>query len=155
MENKKEVCELLDKLTIEVFSLIEQKVMSKLNIENSSVEGQLLMAKSRYIQGTNSVSIAQLPTENTQEFNALAKTALGKTDILADILDITYHKVDKEAGYPDPLQWFGILVPQSLIAAKNKFKSSIEHAVECANIQINLFNTISNIIKLRKIKADL
>lgn len=155
MGNKKEVCELLDKLTIEVFNLIEQKVISKLQIENLSVEGQLLMAKSRYIQGTNSVSIAQLPTENTLEFNALAKTASGKTDILVDILDVTYHTVDKEAGYPDPMQWFGILVPQSLIAAKNKFKSSIEHAVECANIQINLFNTLSNIIKLRKIKSDL
>lgn len=154
MANKKEVCELLDKLTIEVFNLIEQKVIGKLNIENSSVEGQLLMAKSRYIQGTNSVSIAQLPTENTLEFNALAQTVLGKTDILADTLDVTHRKVDKEAGYPDPLQWFGILVPQSLIAAKNKFKSSIEYAVECANIQINLLNTISNIIKLRKIKAD-
>lgn len=150
---------LIDTLYLDMLDLVEQQVRCQLNIENAVVGGQLLVAKTRYTLGTNAVTIAQLPTENTPEFRALAtvSTAHGSSSSSGDAasrstaLELTRHAVDKAAGYPEPLHWFGILLPQSMVAAQRLFRKSVEYSVECANVRLDLLKVIGNVLKLKKI----
>lgn len=152
--SQSEICELLDKLTIDLLELVEQQVQCKLNLENNIVEGQLLMAKSRYIQGTQSVSFAQLPTENGQEFSALTTVSTVKTDLHTNQRELERHPIDRDNRLIDPLKWFGILVPQALQSSQKKFQASIDLICECANIQNNLMCTIKNIFMLKQMKKE-
>lgn len=153
MTDTPQIHALIDNLYLEMLDLVEQQVKCQLNIENSVVGGQLLVAKTRYTLGTNSVTIAQLPTENTPEFNALATVNHSNSggDASMSALELNRHDVDKAAAYPEPLHWFGILLPQSMLAAQRLFRKSVEYTVECANVRINLLNVIGNILKLKKI----
>ena len=47
----KEVCDLLDKQYISLLELIEKDVANKVIIETQMNSGQLLIAKTRYLQG--------------------------------------------------------------------------------------------------------
>lgn len=156
MESKNANSELIDKLTIEMFDLIEQQVAAKINMEAAIVDGQLLMAKSRYIKGSTSVSLAQLPTENSPEFTALVHTTVDKTDHMhAGNVRIERAEVDRENGRPDPINWFGILVPQCLSAARDRFQKAVELTAECGSIQLALQNTMLNILHLRNVNNAL
>ena len=156
MTKNEEICELMDKLTIEMLELIQEKVQCEINIEKRTNEGNLLLAKARYIQGTNSVSTSQLPTENTTEFAALVKVTETESDnIQQKELILQKSAVNKDSGHIDPMRWFGLLVPRSLIFAKERFIMSIELAVECANIQRELLNVIYYLGKLKNVKQSL
>lgn len=136
---------LQDKLLLQMLDLVEQSVVCKMDIESTTNSGQLLLAKSRYIQGAQTVSKSQLPTENSNDFYAL-KTIVQNNDELQ--LDV--HKVDKENGFVDAIRWFGVLVPRSLQIAQERFNRAVELAVECANIQTKLNKTIRYLLLLRK-----
>lgn len=140
--------ELQDKLLINLLDLVEQSVVCKMNIEATTNAGQLLLAKSRYIQGPQTVSKSQLPTENSNEFNAL-KTVTRTEDEIDDRLELKVNKVDKENGFIDAIRWFGVLVPRSLQLAQQKFNQAVELVVESANIQTQLNNTIRYLLLLR------
>lgn len=140
--------ELQDKLLIDMLDLVEQSVLCKMNIESTTNAGQLLLAKSRYIQGPQTVSVSQLPTENSNDFNAL-KTVTKHENEIDDALELNIHKIDKENGFIDTIRWFGVLVPRSLQLAQERFNKAIELVVECANIQTKLNNTIRYILLLR------
>lgn len=142
--------ELVDKLTIEMLDLIEQQVKCKINIENLVAHGHLQIAKTRYTQGTRTVSTSQLPTENSNEFKALNTVERVQNDIGDLQFNLNVQNVDKDEGFIDPINWFGILVPQSLQLAKEAFKKSVALSSECANIQSSLWRTMSNILLLKK-----
>lgn len=141
---------LQDKLFIEMLDLVEQSVLSKTNIETATNAGQLLLAKSRYIQGPQSVSLSKLPTENSADFNAL-KTLTKVDSGINERHEFELHKqeIDKDNGFVDPIRWFGVLVPRSLQMAQQHFNLAVEIIVECANIQLKLSKTIENILMLR------
>lgn len=140
--------QLHDKLLIEMLDLIEQSVLCKINIETTTNAGQLLLAKSRYNQGQQTVSKAQLPTEMSNDFNAL-KTISRAEDETRDELQLNVHEIDKESGYLDTIRWFGVLVPRSLHSAQECFNKAIELVVECANIKYKLNKTIRYLLLLR------
>ncbi|XP_037036876.1 coiled-coil domain-containing protein 115 [Bradysia coprophila] len=142
--------ELVDKLTIEMLDLIEQQVKCKMNISNLIAQGQIQIAKTRYTQGTRTVSTSQLPTENSQEFKALRTVDRVNNDVGDVQLNLNVETVNKDDGYVDPIKWFGILVPQSLQLARDAFQKSIEYSCESANIQSSLWRTMSNILLLKK-----
>lgn len=144
--------ELQDKLLLQLFDLIEQSVSCKMNIESTTNAGQLLLAKSRYIQGVQTVSKSQLPTENSTEFHAL-KTIVRTDDETADELQLKVHKIDKETGFVDAIRWFGVLVPRSLQLAQQRFNRAVELAVEGVNIQMQLNKTI-RFLQLLKMKSE-
>ncbi|XP_059612523.1 coiled-coil domain-containing protein 115 [Phlebotomus argentipes] len=155
MPEKEDICELMDKLTIEILDLMEDEVKEKIDIEKNSSSGQLLMAKARYIQGHRTVSASQLPTENTPEFNALARVSSDASESSPERVSkvsLEQHSVDKESGFIDPIKWFGILVPQSLQLARNRFKKTIELAVECTNTQLRLHQSLRQLKGLRQMK---
>lgn len=140
--------EVQDKLLIEMLDLIEQSVLCKMNIEATTNSGQLHLAKSRYIQGPQTVSKSQLPTENSNDFHAI-KTITRAEDEIADELQLNAHKIDKENGFLDAIRWFGVLVPRSLQLAQEQFNYAVELVVESANIQSKLNKTIRYILLLR------
>lgn len=141
--------ELQDKLILELFDLIEQSVQCKRKIEIMTNMGQLMLAKSRYIQGAQTAAVSKLPTENSNEFNALKRT-IPPTDASDGLtLALETHKVDKDSGFIDPLRWFGVLVPSSLQKAQELFNKALNHVVDSANINIKLNKTISSILLLR------
>jgi hypothetical protein len=152
MPSQDEICELMDKLYIDLFDLIEDDIKLKVNMEQTTNAGSLMLAKARYIQGTQTVSTSQLPTEESKEFNALTTLNVTETDVGQQQLLLDHHLIDKEKGFTDPMNWFGILVPQSMNMAKVQFRKATEYAVECANIQISLASTYSNILSLYKMK---
>jgi len=139
--------ELQDKLTIELLDLIEQSVKCKLNIESASNGGQLHLAKARYYQGSQTVAVSKLPTENSAEFNALRTIARANDG--DHEFELKCNPMDKDNGYVDPLKWFGILLPRSLQLAQQSFINTLEYVVEAANVHAKLQRTISNILALR------
>ncbi|GAB0092749.1 coiled-coil domain-containing protein 115 [Sergentomyia squamirostris] len=151
--SNKDICELMDKLTIEVLDLMEDEVKQKIEIEKNSNSGQLLMAKARYIQGHHTVSASQLPTENSPEFKALTTLAEDSEESPSKVA-LEEHSVDKENGFIDPIKWFGILVPQSLQLARNRFKKTVELAVECTNTQLRLNKALVQLEGLREMKVS-
>lgn len=136
---------LQDKLILELFDLIEQSVKCKRNIEITTNSGQLLLAKSRYIQGAQCAALSKLPTENSNEFNALKRISPSGDSTL----ELATHKVDKENGFIDPLRWFGVLVPRSLQTAREQFNKALDYVIESANISLKLHKTISSILLLQ------
>lgn len=139
---------LTDKVTINMLELMQEVVTLKLNIEKTTKEGDILLAKTRYSQGSTSVSSIQLPTENGKQFNALLSLTENKTDPLSTNFDVIESTASKDVG----MQLFGVLKPQSLIQAKDYFKRAILLAVECGNIQ-NKLNYIINAHKKLKLQA--
>ncbi|XP_055679358.1 coiled-coil domain-containing protein 115 [Lutzomyia longipalpis] len=154
MESKKDICELMDKLTIEILDLMEDEVKLKIDIEKNSNSGNLLIAKARYIQGQQTVSASQLPTENTPEFKALMTVGSDGQESTGDAVNVALeqHRVSKEDGYIDPIKWFGILVPQSLQLARTRFVKTIELVVSCTNTQLQLNHALRQLTGLRQMK---
>lgn len=146
-----EKSEILDKLILEMFSLMEQQVQCKVNLERTTNEGQLFIAKARYTQGSQTITTSQLPTENSTEFNALSKTSKQPEDnsIQGEKFILETTKVDKDAGFIDPIKWFGVLVPRALHQAKESFQKSLELVVEGANIQKQLQVVLGYICKIK------
>lgn len=145
--------QLQDKLLLEMLDLVEQSILCKMNIERTTNAGQLLLAKSRYIQGPQTVSQTQLPTENSNNFSALRTVTRSQSadgsSMDSDALQLNVQKIDKEAGFVDTIHWFGILVPRSLHLAQDRFNQAIEHVVECANVQMKLNKTIRFLLLLK------
>lgn len=139
--------ELQDKLLLDMLDLVEQSVRCKIEIETTTNAGQLLLAKSRYIDGAQSVTGSRLPTEFSVPFNALKTVNESENSELN--LELNVQKVEKENGFIDPIRWFGVLVPRSLQLARDRFDRAIEMTVECANIQLKLVHCIRNILLLR------
>ncbi|XP_055377673.1 coiled-coil domain-containing protein 115 [Condylostylus longicornis] len=155
--NLKEVCNLIDKLYVELLSLTEQHIRCKIEMEKRQNEGNLLIAKARYIQGGKTVSAAQLPTDEGPEFSALV--SVSKIESIENLSNkkiiLEKHSVDKNKGYLDPIKWFGVLVPRSLHFAKERYQLAIDLIIEDVNIQQELLTVMSSIEKLKHIKSIL
>ncbi|XP_037945249.1 coiled-coil domain-containing protein 115 [Teleopsis dalmanni] len=148
-----QVGELLDALYLEMFDLIEQQAASRVNIERLSNGGQLLLAKTRYVHGSQSVSVAQIPTENGRDFNALCRVLQERNESKLSNSEYTLVRspIDKENGYLEPMQWFGVLTPSTLRTAAEQFKRCLTHIVESANIQKDLNSVIKKINYLKDV----
>lgn len=111
---------------------------------------------SRYAQGANSVSTHQLPGESDEgrEFRALKTISKDSSDLNAAVYSLEVHDVDKDSDYIDPINWFGILVPQSLKTARERYEKAIELVVELANIEHQLKVNYELLDKLKTIKVS-
>lgn len=152
MANLQAVCELMDKQYIHLLELIEKDVSNKIYLEKQMNSGSLLIAKTRYLKGQQTVSSAQLPSDDSDEFKALSTV---ERDEEAHWSLMKKHPVDKEKGFIDPLRWFGVLVPQSLQLAKDKFRNCLFLIVEQANIQSTIQRTIRQLLHLKNVKFQM
>lgn len=108
----------------------------------------------RYTQGTNSVSITQLPTDDDKEFKALKTVLRGEDDAKAIQFSLETHEVNKAEDYIDPIHWFGILTPQTLKDARDKYQKAIELSVESANVRSRIAKNLEIIKKLKQVKLE-
>ncbi|XP_045454516.1 coiled-coil domain-containing protein 115 [Melitaea cinxia] len=146
------ICDLLDKLVLQQLHLIEDKMCCELNIETGINNGCIHLAKSRYIMGQNSVSKERLPTESSPEFSA----SVTCDSILEDnVKQLKISNADTGSCVVNPLNWFGVLVPQNLHKSKDIFKNTVNYVVECVNIQLKILENISNIEALKKYKSTI
>lgn len=144
------ICNLMDKLTLNMLVLMEEEVKQKLQVEKAMKNGDILIAKTRYSQGSQSVSSHQLPTEDSREFNALV--TLNETT--RGTLDAEEHEVDKATSHFDPMNLFGILTPQSLASAAKNYKQATLSCVDCANNHIELNDNIEVLKRLKQMKEE-
>nr|XP_026497444.1 uncharacterized protein LOC113401664 [Vanessa tameamea] len=142
-------CDLLDKLVLRQLHLMEDKISCELNIERSINNGSIHLAKSRYIMGQNSVSKERLPTESSTEFLA---SVTCDTIVVDKIKQLKIAKTS--ASIVNPLNWFGVLVPQNLHKAKDIFQNTINFVFDCVNIQIQILENINNIKMLKIYKVS-
>ncbi|XP_062565826.1 uncharacterized protein LOC134228069 [Armigeres subalbatus] len=152
---REDVCQLMDKLLIHSLELMEQEIKLKTTIEAVTNDGQLDLAHTRFTKGSHSVSAVQLPTEDYKDFSALNSLSEDRDELDNVKIALDNHPVDKEAGYIDPVRWFGILMPPTLQSARNKFCRALEYVVECGNVQIQLRNVLLNYEKLNKMKLGM
>lgn len=155
-----QVCETLDKLTLDALTLMEQHIQHKLSIENEMKEGEYSLAKSRYVMGHKNVSVLQLPTSDSDCFSAAA-VVNGEDDAKlfgSRSLDL---QIRKQAGELDedevvnPMKWFGVLVPQSLHNAQSKYRQALLWCIQSANVQSRLRETCNKISQLKDYKLKL
>uniref|UniRef100_A0A182QNQ7 Vacuolar ATPase assembly protein VMA22 n=1 Tax=Anopheles farauti TaxID=69004 RepID=A0A182QNQ7_9DIPT len=162
MENKEELCELMDKLLLNSLDLIEQDVRLSQDIERLTTEGQLELAHTRFTKGPNAASAVQLPTEDYKPFRAL-RTVSEEKPIENDTnrpdaiphLTLECHPVAVDEGRIDPASWFGILRPPSLNNAKERFTRSLDTIVERANVRATLISYLNVYDVLNKRKSEL
>ncbi|EDV35282.1 uncharacterized protein Dana_GF11637 [Drosophila ananassae] len=140
--------QLLDALYLDMFHLIEEHTQCRVNLERSNASGAILLARTRFQHGgSNSVSTAQIPTENSSEFNALCRI-VDSAD--GNGISVQRQAVDKNNGFVEPLNWFSVLPPMSLRNAATKFKDCIELVAESTNLQRQLGEVLGWIAKLRQ-----
>ncbi|ALC46622.1 CG14671 [Drosophila busckii] len=143
--------ELLDSLYLDMFHLIEAHTNCRVDIERTNSNGAILLARTKFQQGGNSIGTAQIPTENSAEFNALCRVV--KDSDTGNDVTVERLAVDKENGYVEPLHWFSVLPPMSLRNAADKFKKSIELVAESTNLQRELNAVLNGIDRLRRCAA--
>ncbi|XP_070492773.1 coiled-coil domain-containing protein 115-like [Chironomus tepperi] len=153
-DNINQVKSLLDKVILQTLELVEEDLTIKISIEKLTNEGALNLAKTRYTQGSSSVSITQLPTEDEEkEFKAL-RTVERNEDDTAMQFTLESHEIDKDNDYIDPMHWFGILTPQTLKTARDKYQKAIELSVESANVRQRIAKNTELIQKLKYVKLQ-
>lgn len=112
----------------------------------------------RYDQGPNSVSIAQIPAESDDRPDIMPLKTIAHSrdsdELGSTQFSLESHSVDKNCGRVDPLKWFGILVPQSLKTAKERYDKSIELVIESSNVEQKLRKNMELIAKLKNIKSQ-
>lgn len=145
--------QLLDTLYLDMFHLIEAHTQCRTDIERTYSSGAILLARTKFQQGGQSISTAQIPTENSAEFKALCRVINAPDEDRAAGIIIERYAVDKENGYVEPLHWFSVLPPINLRNAVERFKKAIELVAESTNLQRELSTVLSGINRLRQIVA--
>lgn len=86
----KDICQELDILSLRILRLMNDFIQCKLNIEKAVKNGNMDLAKARYIMGNRNVSALQLPTEESSEVSALVTVTTTK-DESSNLNNVTFH----------------------------------------------------------------
>lgn len=110
----------------------------------------------RYAQGPHTVSVSQLPAESEdgREINALKTVKRLSNELETTQFELESHDVDKETDHVEPIKWFGILVPQSLRTARDRYEKAIELVIESANVEQRLKKNYQLLDKLKILKTE-
>ena len=116
----------------------------------------MLLAKTRYNQGSQTISVAQVPTEDSEEFNALCQVVIGSNnDTVCDSKkSLVRHNVNKAEGYIEPMHFFTALPSMSLRNAAEQFKKSLDFVIDSSNIQTEMLAIMKSIEHLKALKQQ-
>ncbi|XP_015120308.1 coiled-coil domain-containing protein 115 [Diachasma alloeum] len=162
-EDITEVCEKLDNLLLQTLDLMEEKVVTTIQLENHLRDGHLELAKARYIQGKETVGMLRVPQDTaiTSLFNLETSYPEHSDDetepSTSPIPRFSINLKDREEikEIQDPLKWFGVLVPQSLKTAQKRFQESLYLSARISDIGAEL-NVISKDFEaVKKVKGQL
>lgn len=100
--------------------------------------------------------MSQLPAESEdgRVFKAIKTITRKQSDLNTPEFELETHLVDKETDHVEPINWFGILVPQSLKTARDRFENAIELVIEAANVEQQLKKNFQLHEKLKAIKVN-
>lgn len=122
-EKVQKLCDDLDELTLKQVDLLDEQLVLISKLEGHLSSGFINLAKSRYIRGERSVSLTQIPGEDS-DVEPIATLVRDSSNKL---------KVQRNASVNDPIKWFGVLVPGSLRQSQESFQKVIEAAVDIIN----------------------
>ncbi|XP_076287870.1 vacuolar ATPase assembly protein VMA22 isoform X2 [Lasioglossum baleicum] len=140
-EGRDEICKAIDENLLRNLELMEEKINVNMQMENTLRNGHIELAKAKYIRGKESISILQIP-DDQEKVVTLFELETKLTDATGKIIpsfDLSLKKLDEDGDeIPDPIKWFGILVPQSLRIAQKRFQETLFLAVRSANIEAEI-----------------
>lgn len=69
-----------------------------------------------------------------------------------DRFELEIHSVDKDSGRIEPIHWFGILIPQFLKTARDRYEKATELVIQSINIEQQLKKNCDILSKLKSIR---
>ncbi|XP_031848579.1 vacuolar ATPase assembly protein VMA22 [Nomia melanderi] len=154
-ESINDICKAIDENLLRNLELMEEKINVNIQMENMLRDGHIELAKAKYIRGKESISILQVP-DDEEKVVALFELETNLTEETGKIIpnfDLSLKKSDKDGDeIPDPIKWFGVLVPQSLRIAQKRFQESLFLAVRSANIQAEIVSVLDKLKSLYFLK---
>ncbi|XP_078035055.1 vacuolar ATPase assembly protein VMA22 [Augochlora pura] len=154
-ESMDDICKAIDENLIRNLELMEEKINVNVQMENMLRDGHIELAKAKYIRGKECISVLQVP-DDEEKVVTLFELETKMTEETGKIIpnfDISLKKVDEDGGeIPDPIKWFGVLVPQSLRIAQKRFQESIYLAVRSANVQAEIASVLDKLKSLYFLK---
>ena len=153
MEDIDNISRVLDRLTLDTLTAMEEYIRLKLEMEKCIIDGKCGLAATRYIMGQNRVSNMQLPTCDSEEFEATVVVNSGGNPYKS--YDLEVRKPTQDCKLQDPIKWFGYLVPQTLYLAQAKFRQVLSWLVKVANVQEMIVYNCDKIEQLRALKNNI
>ncbi|KAH0953652.1 hypothetical protein HN011_003675 [Eciton burchellii] len=142
----------IDKLLLQNLSLMEEKIRTNLEMEQTLKSAHIELAKTKYIRGKENISILQVPNNEdtvTSLFDLETLEVSNDCDGYTEYFDIKPKKLNDKTDEPkDPIKWFGVLVPRNLKTSQQYFQRSIHLVVTIANIQANLASVMRKLEEL-------
>lgn len=144
IEQAEELCNNLDELSLKQVDLVDEQLVLLSKMNNLLTNGFIDMAKSRYISGERTVSITQIPGEDS-EIEAVTTVNRGYDNKMT---------VSRNPDSYDPIKWFGVLVPASLRQSQQAFQKALEMAVEIINTRREWQESIEEFKNLSTLKSS-
>lgn len=135
------VCEKLDALSLDYLTLLQDYVNLALAAQSLQQEGNIHLAKARYLEGPNLLSKVRLPAEETEATLRVLRTEEGGRSLSSAV---------KEGKAP-----FGTFAGQDKKAAASMFTRSLSVSLERADVADKLLNTREQIQSLKTLKDQL
>lgn len=99
--------------------------------------------------------MAKIPaySQDAREFKALKTLVRNQIDLETEF-QLETHAISKRSDHVEPINWFGILVPQSLKTARDRYENAIELVIDSANVEQRLLKNYHLLRKLKRIKVE-
>lgn len=153
--NIDQVCAALDDLTLKTLELVEEKVSVTVQMEELLREGHIELAKARYVRGTDTVGILQIPAETGQIESLFEVHRYSDDEQSFPQLEVISKKVnDSGKDIQDPIKWFGVLVPQSLRNAQKRFQAALQLSGKCANVRSEIISVTNKLEGMKVAKRQ-
>lgn len=145
-----QVSEKLDVLLIRHLELIQEYVDLSLKAEVYQREGYLNLAKIRFIEGPHSMSRMRLPTQDSEEYDAVIKVMQdNSTKITVRSL---WQEPNSSENVNKLLRQFGILSPPSVKTAQANFRENLALSIDRVNVMQELNEVQAQFRELQHVK---
>ena len=127
-----DLCRDLDDLTLRQIDCVEEQLILLKKLEAEMSSGFINLAKSRYIAGEKSVSMLQVPSDDSEVEAKLTVREDGENK---------WQLIKNENG-TDAKKWFGVLVPSSLRQSQLSFQKALEIIIAILNARKDWLETM-------------
>lgn len=150
----------IDNFTLDYLTLLQKNIEENAVLEKSMQQGNFHLAKARYIMGHCNVSALQLPNQSSNEEAPdiepiVTVTKNDDEQFELNIRDVSSVKEATEEKVVDPINWFGVLVPQDLRYAQTQFQKTCRAVIERANIKEQINDLSEKLLLLFHAKEEI
>ncbi|KAL3285568.1 hypothetical protein HHI36_000098 [Cryptolaemus montrouzieri] len=151
-----EVCDLLDKICLDTLVLMEEEIQMNINLEKSMCEGEMNLAKCRYIMGPNSVSALNIPASPEENIDSLVSVTNSPSETIPNVKEYHLNSLDSnKEKFANPIRWFSVLAPQNLFTSQAMYKAALRWVVQMVNARNQLNELCDKFESLKLVKASL